>query len=173
MHVLARLLTSRPDHLHIAVDNFVIGRLGSGQFPAEEHRRDTIALVTERGRQAVPAAPVLVFARRRSIPGVIIADPVISSLRRGDYDIRAVHGVEVVLGRVSVSWCRERRFGCQNVESIRLKTLDIARRMPMMKLNDATELKCVWCQRSDSLVSVTSDFVRSWCLWNIFRIPSD
>lgn len=105
MHVLARLLTFRPNHLHVAVANLMIGRLRGGQFPAEEHRRDAVALVTVRGRQTVPSAPIFVLPGRRAIPRVIIADPVIRSSRHADYDVRAVHRVEVVLGRVFMPRC--------------------------------------------------------------------
>lgn len=114
VYVPARFLTFRPNHLHVTVADLVIGRLARGQLPAEEHRRDAVALVTERGRQAVPAVPVRVLARRRSVPRVIIADPVTRPSRRADYKVRAVHGVEVVLGRVLVSRRRQRCFVCAN-----------------------------------------------------------
>lgn len=103
VHVLAGLLTFRPNHLHIAVADLVISRLAGGQFPAEEHRRDAVAFVTKRGRQAVPSAPVLVLTGRRPVPRVIIADPVTRPSRHPDDDVRAVHRIEVVLGRIPVS----------------------------------------------------------------------
>ena len=116
MYVFARLLTFRPNHLHITIADLVIGRLVCGQLPAEEYRRDAVPFVAERGRQAVPpiVVPIRVLARRRSVPRVIIADPVTRSSRRADYNVRAVHGVEVVLGRVLVSWRRQRCFVCAN-----------------------------------------------------------
>lgn len=116
MHVLAGFLTFRPNHLHVTVANLVIGRLASGQFPAEEHRRDAVAFVTERGRQAVPSAPVLVLTGRRPVPRVIIADPIIRPSRHPDDDVRAVHGIEVVLGRVPVPRRWQRCFGDAKVQ---------------------------------------------------------
>jgi hypothetical protein len=114
VYVSARLLTFRPNHLHIAVADLMIGRLVRGQLPAEEHRRDAVAFITERGRQAVPPVPVRVLARRRPVPRVIIADPVTCASRRADYDVRAVHGVEVMLGRVLVPRRRQRCFAGAN-----------------------------------------------------------
>lgn len=117
MHVLVRLLTFRPNHLHITVANRVVRRLGGDQFSAEEYRRDAVPFVAECGCQTVPSAPVpvLVFARRRSVPRVIIADSITRPSRRADYDVRAIHRIEIVLGLVSVSRNWQRCFGREDL----------------------------------------------------------
>lgn len=118
VNVVVGLLTLGPDDLHQLVPNVVISEgLVGDKFFAEEDRSDAIFFESHGRSETVPAAPVRVWVWRRSVSGIIIADSVLHTPCHSNYDIRAVHRIEVVLRRVFV---KLQSPGCQKIDNYQL-----------------------------------------------------